>query len=886
MTQDIEKLKDLVNKFIKWFKENELSNNEDYYLEKLTYNKLTSLTDEEFKIFFLDFARNGGKLQSNGHRTANQFIDNVNNNFPSFKEKILEPFKDNFNLIEWLLWAESFKYFGKGLATIYLNRIDKNKFIVVNNKSIEAYEKLEYEINKTKLIDSYNDLYNAEFDFITKFPEIKNFYQSDSLSQFIIGDEKGKEIFKSLFPNNEDSIQVKLEDIRKELISIIKETDYKFGDVRSNDKHHFFQYNLKAWQKDLKNISYNIFFKNDTNDHTIVNNPTLEFHVEKEDLKPRFESRMEQIKEILEKNDNFRDCTKELYLKRNNKILIIKPPSSLNNKEIAELMKKFILCTRDKVGEILSNSENNSNSIINNNPKIEHALNQILYGPPGTGKTYNTINYALSIITGESVDSLNDKCKTKEGREKIIEEYNKYLEANQIKFITFHQSFSYEDFIEGIKPVIDKENNEELENNPEIYKTNIAYELKDGIFKSIAESALKYKEFLKNNNKKLSIDINDKTEFYKVSLGDSQVEEEINTYEHCRDNGVISIGWGNNVNFTGVKNTEDIKERFDNIIDDEKLKNQYAVSAVKNFVINMKKGDIIFVSKGNSLLRAVGIVDGNYEFKENSPIDYHQFRKVKWVLQDIELPVNKIYGKKFSQQTIYKLDKKLILHDIFQEQNENSTLSDKYVLIIDEINRGNVSNIFGELITLIETDKRHGKTESLTVELPYSNNKFSVPDNLYIIGTMNTADRSVEALDTALRRRFSFIEMHPKPELLKNIGGEINLEKLLQTINDRLEILLDKDHTIGHSYFFNVDKNNPEKSLREIFQNSIIPLLQEYFYGDWGKIGLVLGESFIKKKDVKTGFAKNFKYEDSDELIKDIFEFKPSNEWNFKSIYE
>jgi len=534
----------------------------------------------------------------------------------------------------------------------------------------------------------------------------------------------------------------------------------------------------------------------------------------------------------------------------------------------------------------LNNKESKEKTKVANKEEIIYPLNQILYGPPGTGKTYNTINYALSIITGQTLENLNDKCKTKEGREKIIEEYNKYLEANQIKFITFHQSFSYEDFIEGIKPVIDKENNEELENNPEIDKTNIAYELKDGIFKSIADSALKYKEFLKNNNQKLSIDINDKTEFYKVSLGDSQVEEEINTYEHCRDNGVISIGWGNNVNFTGVKNTEDIKERFDNIIDDEKLKNQYAVSAVKNFVINMKKGDIIFVSKGNSLLRAVGIVDGNYEFKENSPIDYHQFRKVKWVLQDIELPVNKIYGKKFSQQTIYKLDKKLILHDIFQEQNENSTLSDKYVLIIDEINRGNVSNIFGELITLIETDKRHGKTESLTVELPYSNNKFSVPDNLYIIGTMNTADRSVEALDTALRRRFSFIEMHPKPELLKNIGGEINLEKLLQTINDRLEILLDKDHTIGHSYFFNVDKNNPEKSLREIFQNSIIPLLQEYFYGDWGKIGLVLGESFIKKKDVKTGFAKNFKYEDSDELIKDIFEFKPSNEWNFKSIYE
>ena len=197
--------------------------------------------------------------------------------------------------------------------------------------------------------------------------------------------------------------------------------------------------------------------------------------------------------------------------------------------------------------------------------------------------------------------------------------------------------------------------------------------------------------------------------------------------------------------------------------------------------------------------------------------------------------------------------------------------SQNYVMIIDEINRGNVANIFGELISLIEDDKRLGASEELRAELPYSHDIFSVPKNVYIIGTMNTADRSVEALDSALRRRFTFKEMMPKAEL---VPEENNVRSIFEIINQRIEVLKDREHQIGHSYFMGVEK---EDDLKDVFYDKIIPLLQEYFYGDYEKIQLVIGEGFVKKESESVKFAGD---KSGDFDVSEVYRIVPKDKCN------
>ncbi|MDA9864125.1 EVE domain-containing protein [Flavobacteriales bacterium] len=223
-------------------------------------------------------------------------------------------------------------------------------------------------------------------------------------------------------------------------------------------------------------------------------------------------------------------------------------------------------------------------------------------------------------------------------------------------------------------------------------------------------------------------------------------------------------------------------------------------------------------------------------------------------------------------------------------QRARNNPDDRYAIFIDEINRGNVASIFGELITLIEPNKRLGEEDEVTVLLPYSKTEFGVPANLDIYGTMNTADRSVEALDTALRRRFTFEEVGPNPELMANktING-INLTKLLETINSRVEHLLDRDHCIGHSYFYNLKDAGELVDLQTVFARNILPLLQEYFYGDLGKIGLVLGKAFVEAKSKEEVKFADFEHEDRD-LLEDKEVFRLADPMNlpaeaFRAIY-
>jgi hypothetical protein len=559
-----------------------------------------------------------------------------------------------------------------------------------------------------------------------------------------------------------------------------------------------------------------------------------------------------------------------------------------------------------------------------------HSKNSILYGPPGTGKTYNTLNKSLKIL-GVDTSKMHRNDITKLFKEKVNE--------GQIVFTTFHQSMSYEDFIEGIKPQLDNRNDSET--------ADLSYVIENGIFKDLVERIIDAKLFAQSAKSELFIDpkLFDQN-VNKISLGNSLDANDDVIYDYCMANDCIVIGFGEDIDFSGVKSKSDIRKRFQDNSFPISDSNDFNVSAIERFVLWMKPGQLVFVSEGKSKLKAIGEVIGDYYCDPSTSIRYSQFRKVKWLYKDLELPIQEIYGKKFSQQTIYQIDPHQIDQSFFSGKFKKEAISN-YVLIIDEINRGNVSSIFGELITLLEPDKRKGESEELSVILPYSKKAFSVPSNLYVLGTMNTADRSVEALDTALRRRFTFEEMMPKPELIspsamfcrllwdeekapwtkkeyiekeknlldflgasqelwdsrKDIWQQmvkernyekldyfddysfdgINLNELLTTINARIEALIDRDHTIGHSFFINVQSMS---DLELVFKDKIIPLLQEYFFGDYGKIGLVIGSGFVKRKEPKSELFAEFDYENVGELGYVSYDLIPFKDVDFNAAIQ
>lgn len=509
------------------------------------------------------------------------------------------------------------------------------------------------------------------------------------------------------------------------------------------------------------------------------------------------------------------------YIKKNETVLdIIEKAIELNPNQEDELRNLLHWFLDEKTQQLDYTTNVEKDIFINSQP-----LNQILYGPPGTGKTYNTINKALEIIRPGFTDG--------KSRSEIKQEFNRLVERGQIIFTTFHQSMNYEDFVEGIKPQKPSEEDRYLK-----------FDIEPGIFKIACNNA----KSIKRNT--INIDW-DNPNYYKMSLGGKDRQD---IHEWCINNSLIALGWGNDKNLSELVDTKSWSEyskKFSELFPDLIKESKFHAQATYAF-INMKINDIVVVSLGNKIIDAVGIIKGDYYWDDKNPIDYYHFRKVEWIAKDLNVNPERFFKKKISMMTIYEFYNEDIKKDAFKEITGQlpEASSKPYVLIIDEINRGNISQIFGELITLIEEDKRIGNPEELEIILPYSKERFGVPKNLYIIGTMNTADRSVEALDTALRRRFSFEEIKPNPKLIFEEGAAengvvegVDLVKLLETLNKRIEVLLDRDHQIGHSYFLPVANL---KMLKSVFQNKIIPLLQEYFFGDYGKIGLTLGEGFVE----------------------------------------
>ena len=476
-------------------------------------------------------------------------------------------------------------------------------------------------------------------------------------------------------------------------------------------------------------------------------------------------------------------------------------------------------------------AENDTEGRTMNNVNIP--LNQILYGPPGTGKTYNTVLKAMSII-----DSTEYKDVSEEQYSALKIRFDEFKKAGQIEFVTFHQSYSYEEFVEGIKPYIPEWGTTE--------NADVRYIGENGIFKEICKKARQ----IKTDKFSKKIDFS-KTRVFKMSLGANRKNDTDDIYNYCLTNNVVALGWGEDKDFSNCKTSEDFK----------KIDSTWGAKAVEIFKNWMRIGDIILISNGNSNIKAIAQITGDYEFHNDREIRYCQYRNVKWLYNGDDIPVSKFYDKQLADQTIYGFYYKdregkedynssintIVLNEIIT--GSINCLEEKpYILIIDEINRGDVSKIFGELITLIEEDKRIGNKYQMKITLPYSKESFGVPNNLYIIGTMNTADRSIALLDTALRRRFDFEEIMPRPELLggKVVEG-INLQTLLTRINERITDKYDRDHQIGHSYLMGI---NTKEQLERAYKNRILPLLNEYFYNESKTVAEILN---CAEDDLKTG---------------------------------
>ncbi|RRV03865.1 hypothetical protein EGJ28_23065 [Stutzerimonas xanthomarina] len=338
---------------------------------------------------------------------------------------------------------------------------------------------------------------------------------------------------------------------------------------------------------------------------------------------------------------------------------------------------------------------------------------------------------------------------------------------------------------------------------------------------------------------------------WKISI--EEAGSDGRTRRYCFQHGEARIGWHK----VGDIRSADLSDPSLKLGSNDR-------SSLTSFANEIEEGDVLVCLGTRKSICAVGVVTGEYEYNSQVPEgvrkDYVHRLPVNWLLTDIDFDIGELNGGRgLTLKTVYPMSRinwpelqqglQQAGHRLVEETKQAVTGPKlPYVLIIDEINRGNISRIFGELITLIEPSKRAGAAEALEAVLPYSKRHFSVPDNVYLIGTMNTADRSLAGLDIALRRRFVFREMPPRPDLLDGVELQgLNIGKLLRVMNQRIEVLLDRDHCLGHAYFMPLTEQGLKDDhrlakLELIFRNQILPLLQEYFFEDWQRIQWVLND--------------------------------------------
>lgn len=436
--------------------------------------------------------------------------------------------------------------------------------------------------------------------------------------------------------------------------------------------------------------------------------------------------------------------------------------------------------------------------------------NVVLYGAPGTGKTYDVPEFAVRLCDPTFMT-------TEPSREEIVSRYNQLKTEKRIAFTTFHQSLDYEDWIEGLRPVVNE-------------NSQVTYEIESGIFKKLCEEA--ERPVVKDKQ----VGIADNAVVWKVSLagtGDNPVRSD------CMKNSYIRIGW----------------DGYGPVISDEtdwSIYNGEGKQILDAYINKMKIGDIVMSCYSSQTIDAIGVVVSDYEFDDSLP-NYKRVRRVNWLVKNInENIVEMNDGKTMTLGTVYRLNSITLdnVKSILEKYDTSSKMEENdkaYVMVIDELNRGNVSKVFGELITLLEADKRKGRINAESVVLPYSKKVFHIPNNVYLIATMNTADRSLGSLDYAIRRRFAFIAEKPfgldvdgfDEELFELVSSlfvknfdeykesDWDLTMKLESADTLSEEYKPEDVWIGHSYFLMQDEEGNDNTTDRLLYE-IIPLLEEY----------------------------------------------------------
>jgi len=480
----------------------------------------------------------------------------------------------------------------------------------------------------------------------------------------------------------------------------------------------------------------------------------------------------------------------------------------------------------------------------------------ILYGPPGTGKTYSTVDRALQIIIGENkVEAMSS-----ESRMRL---FRNFQQEGRIEFVTFHQSYGYEEFVEGIRPVLDNAESSEVK-----------YELHAGVFKRIAFQAAT--EGLREKVESISFD-----KLWTQLVKDIKSEGERMALSSSGKSYLLEVTGGGSIGVYACDADSDGNMK--------RMKESGFTASKENtrlFWDNRKElgpePEDITHDKTQTLFAKIRGGSGGHHYTAIW-IAYSQIlalsRSGARYSKELNDPVSRV------QEVLDKKDAGLVDFSF-------SKSSPQYVLIIDEINRGNMSKILGELITLLEPEKRLGSINELKLPLSYSpDHKFAVPPNLHILGTMNTADRSIALMDVALRRRFTFEALMPESSVIRHVLAKevadtdfIDLVvDLFEMLNKRIRFLYDNDHQIGHAYFLKI---NSYETLRLLFIDRIIPLLQEYFYGSWDKTCMVLGCPYdesgtplrkmvmLDKKQYRAPLIKAVVFEELDALGFDHLEYE------------